>query len=96
MVDISAASPNLSCEPRDGLALQSEHFASLDLRETRSESVRLYSIQTSAEVLGIAQITLRALVRDGKLPHCRVARRILIRSDDLASFIDANTHGRAK
>jgi len=40
-------------------------------------------------------MTVRNLVRESKLPHVKVARRVLLRADDLAIFIDNNSHGRA-
>ncbi len=44
---------------------------------------KLYSVAEAADILGIAEITLRLWIKDGKIKAERFGRRIRIRHKDL-------------
>lgn len=48
------------------------------------------SITQAAKVLGIAPVTLRRWVRERRVAHVRLGRRVVLQSDDLAKFIALN------
>ena len=43
----------------------------------------------AAQILGIKQMSIHALIRDGRLPAVRVAYRWLIRRDQLEKFAES-------
>ena len=48
--------------------------------------VLLHGVPAVAKALGIGQTYTWALIRDGKLPCCKIGRRTLIREADLQAF----------
>jgi excisionase family DNA binding protein len=48
---------------------------------------RLYSIQEAADYLALSTWTVRELIWQGKLPHVRLGRRILLDLQDLDALI---------
>jgi|SoiMetStandDraft_2_1073263.scaffolds.fasta_scaffold4476793_1 excisionase family DNA binding protein len=53
----------------------------------RDDSLR--SVREAAAVLGVSPHTVRHWVRDRRLPHRRLGRRILFSTDDLGRVIRA-------
>lgn len=55
-------------------------------------SVRLHSVAVAADLLGgMSQRFVWQLIADGVLSRVKIGRRTLVRDDELAAFIDANT-----
>lgn len=58
-----------------------------DLKIRRlSEPVSLSMNEAAAE-LSICRVTLWRLARDGKIPFCKIGRRVLFRPEDLRAFM---------
>lgn len=55
-----------------------------------SESKIALSVEEASEYTGIGRNTLRKLVEWKKLPVLKVGRKVLIRTDILEMFMDAN------
>jgi len=58
---------------------------------------RVYTFQEAGVLLGTSPDTVRRLVRSGRLravnvAHGKTRARFRVREDDLAKFIDDNTH----
>lgn len=51
---------------------------------------QLLSLKETAKELNISIHTLRAWVYQRKIPFVRLGRRILVRREDLESFVNAN------
>lgn len=49
----------------------------------------LLSVADVAAAVGLSEYTIRAKVRAGDIPACKLAGRIRIRPDDLAAWVDA-------
>ena len=54
------------------------------------ESKMAYSIDEAAECTGIGRNTLRKLIEWKKLPVLKVGRKVLIKTDILEKFMEAN------
>ena len=54
------------------------------------EDRRLLSVVEAAGMIGASQYTLRAWLRQRRLAHLRLGRRILFDPADLARFVQAN------
>jgi excisionase family DNA binding protein len=53
-----------------------------------------YGIPDVAKALGIGQTTAWALIRDGKLPACRLGRRTLVPAQALTDFATSLTSAK--
>jgi excisionase family DNA binding protein len=51
---------------------------------------KLLSIEEGAVKLGISPLTMRAWIRQRRLPCVRLGRRVLLDPEDVQRFIDAN------
>ena len=51
---------------------------------------QLLGIKDAAELLGIAETTLRQWLCSGKFPYVKAGRRTLIAAQDLTDFVQAN------
>jgi excisionase family DNA binding protein len=49
------------------------------------------SVADAADSLGISRATAYNLMRDGRLPYVKLGRRRLVRTADLAAFLDGLT-----
>lgn len=56
-------------------------------RELETPQSVIVSVETGAAVTGIAVTTLRRWIREGRIEHVRLGRRVLIRRDALDRFI---------
>jgi excisionase family DNA binding protein len=54
------------------------------------ETDKLLSIEEGAVQLGISPLTMRAWIRQRRLPYIQLGRRILLDPKDVQRFIDAN------
>ena len=54
---------------------------------------RLVDIKTAAARLGVSPFTVRAWVRQRRLAHAKLGRRVLISEDALEYFVAQNTVG---
>lgn len=54
------------------------------------ETEKLLSIEEGAVQLGISPLTMRAWIRQRRLPFIQLGRRILLDPKDVQRFIDAN------
>jgi excisionase family DNA binding protein len=54
------------------------------------EGGRLLSIDEAAIKLGISPLTMRAWIRQRRLPFVRLGRRVLLHPQDVENFVDAN------
>jgi excisionase family DNA binding protein len=54
------------------------------------EDRRLLSVVEAAGMIGVSQYTLRAWLRQRRLAHLRLGRRVLFDPTDLARFIASN------
>jgi len=45
------------------------------------------SIFDAARILGIAPVTLRRWIRQRRLPHVRLGRRVVVQPEDLEAFV---------
>jgi excisionase family DNA binding protein len=54
------------------------------------EGGKLLSIEEGAVKLGVSPLTLRAWIRQRRLPSVRLGRRVLLDPQDVENFIDAN------
>lgn len=50
---------------------------------------RLLSVEEAAAIIGVSRYTLRAWLREGRLAHIRLGRRVVLDPADLARFVDA-------
>jgi excisionase family DNA binding protein len=57
--------------------------------ESRGGVERLLTAADVAEILRLSVRTVRRLIDEDKLPIVRIGRRVLVRGEDLRSFIDA-------
>jgi excisionase family DNA binding protein len=51
---------------------------------------KLLSIEEGAVKLGISPLTMRAWIRQRRIPCVRLGRRVLLDPQDVENFIDAN------
>ncbi len=51
---------------------------------------QLFKVDEVAELLKCSTATVRALIKDGTLPHTLVGKRPRVRADDLSNFCDTN------
>jgi excisionase family DNA binding protein len=51
----------------------------------------LYSVKEAARHLHLHYKTVEALIARGELGHVRIGRRVFVRGDQLAAFIDERT-----
>lgn len=77
----------MSVNPFQSLEERLENIECL-LREIKSQPKeeiqdKLYSVNEAADILGIAEVTLRLWVKQGKIKAERFGRRIRIRHKDL-------------
>ena len=56
-------------------------------REGGDEVVSLVNIEEAAKTLRVSVQTLRNWIRDGKIGHVRLGRRILFRAEDIEIFV---------
>ena len=54
------------------------------------EQRSLLSVARAAARIGISRFTLRSWIRQARLPHVRLGRRILVDPQDLERFVQAN------
>ena len=54
------------------------------------EDRRLLSVEEAAVIIGVSRYTLRAWLRQRRLAHIRLGRRVLFDLIDLDKFISAN------
>ena len=54
------------------------------------EGGKLLSIEEGAVKLGVSPLTLRAWIRQRRLPHLKLGRRVLLDPQDVQRFLDAN------
>jgi excisionase family DNA binding protein len=54
------------------------------------EAGKLLNVQEAAVKLGISPLTMRAWIRQRRLPSVRLGRRVLLDPQDIERFIDAN------
>ena len=47
-----------------------------------------YTVQEAAEATGLSVSTIRAMIRENRLPARQYGTKILIAADDLRAFID--------
>ena len=50
----------------------------------------LLSVKQVAEELGVSPHMIRALVRQGRIPHVQVGRRVLFDPKDIENFIESH------
>lgn len=50
----------------------------------------LFSVNEAAAMMSVSSITIRRLVKTGKLAHRRVRDRVLFTRDDLSKFIESD------
>ena len=53
------------------------------------EGIKLYTIQETAEALGVTAQTIRAYLKQGRLKGIRIGRPILITENNLREFLQA-------
>ena len=60
-------------------------------RETMAvgEHRKLINVKEAAGLLGVSPFTVRAWLREGRLAHIRLGRRVVLDPADLARFVDA-------
>lgn len=61
------------------------------MSESAKPPAGMRSIFEVSEHLGIHEQTVRDIIRRGELGTVRIGKRILVRDDQLAAFIDAHT-----
>lgn len=49
---------------------------------------RLYDVRQAGTFLAVSHWTVRALVNAGKIPYCKIGKKILIDVGDLHNFVD--------
>ena len=52
-----------------------------------ADHLPLLSVREASSRLGISVFTLRMWLRQGRLPHIRLGRRVLLRPDDVDAFV---------
>ena len=57
---------------------------------TVSPPVELHTVDEVADRLHLHERTVRNLIRRGDLGHVRIGKRVLVTTDQLATFIDAH------
>jgi excisionase family DNA binding protein len=66
---------------------------------SKGKPVEMKSVETIdalAARLGVSHWTIRAWLREGRVPFIRVGRRILVRVEDLEAFLEANYQPAAR
>ena len=63
----------------------------LTRKEASSVEPRLLSVESAGLYLSISPWTVRDLITRGELPAVRIGRRVLLRREDLDSFINTRT-----
>lgn len=53
-----------------------------------------YTVKEAAEKIGISHVTVWRAIKDGKLPHRKHGRSIVIESDDLLDYVLAYRQGK--
>jgi excisionase family DNA binding protein len=53
------------------------------------EGIKLYTIQETAEALGVTAQTIRAYLKQGRLKGIRIGRPILITENNIKEFLQA-------
>jgi len=51
------------------------------------DAARLLSVEEASSKLGVSPLTLRAWIRQRRLPHVKLGRRVLLDSADIEHFI---------
>ncbi len=59
----------------------------------KTSSSKLVDVKTAAERLGVSSFTVRAWIRQRRLAHAKLGRRVLISEDALERFVAQNTVG---
>jgi excisionase family DNA binding protein len=54
------------------------------------EGSKLLSVEEAATKLGISPLTMRAWLRQRRLPFVRLGRRVLLHPEDIENFVDTN------
>jgi len=52
---------------------------------------KMLNVKEIAELLNVAEMTVRRLISSGRLSHCRIGDRILCTERQLADFIEASS-----
>jgi excisionase family DNA binding protein len=53
---------------------------------------QLLTVFEAANMLRVQPVTIRKWVYEGRLPCCRLSRRVVFRARDLDDFIEKNYH----
>jgi excisionase family DNA binding protein len=53
------------------------------------EHRKLINVKEAAGLLGVSPFTVRAWLREGRLAHIRLGRRVVLDPADLTRFVDA-------
>lgn len=60
------------------------------MKANEIQEMRAYSPEYTAKVIGVHVNTVRALIREGKLPAVRLGRKYLIGVSQLEKFLDGS------
>lgn len=60
------------------------------------KNFKLLSVVLAADICGVSPHTLRAWLRQRRLPHVRLGRRVLLDPSDLRRFIGENRIDEAR
>lgn len=52
---------------------------------------QLYSISNGAQIMGIAEVTLRLKIWQGEIEHIKIGRRIMLRESQIEDYLARNT-----
>jgi excisionase family DNA binding protein len=57
------------------------------------DAISLLSATEAAKLLGIGKRLLWSMTNSGEIPHVKIRRRVLYRTDQIQAFIDQQTKG---
>jgi excisionase family DNA binding protein len=59
----------------------------------KNDTPKLLSTAEAAHLLGIGKRLLWSMTNTGEIPHVKIRRRVLYRTDQIQAFIDKQTKG---